>query len=104
MAFGPDLDEHPNDEWPRIGRCTMFGIGDGCLRPMIPVISIGLFIATSGTSALGNESSCRRLEVLSRQYAGVQLTNQQQHLKRKLVAWYNGNCRQTRSASGQRLR
>jgi hypothetical protein len=71
---------------------------NGCARSVILGISIGLIIAMSGTSALSNESNCRRLEELSRQYAGVQLTSAQQQIKRRLVTWYNGNCKRTRSA------
>lgn len=66
------------------------------------VIASGLLIATSSTNALSNENNCRRLEDLAQQYAGVQLTSQQQRLKRKLVAWYNSNCKRTRSAEVQR--
>ena len=55
-----------------------------------------LLTATSGTGALSNEANCRRLEDLAGQYARVELTSsQQQQLKRKLVAWYNGNCKRT---------
>ena len=76
--------------------------GNAFVRPTILVIAAGLLIATSGTSALSNESNCRRLEDLAQQYAGVQLTSQQQRLKRKLVAWYHSNCKRTRSAEVQR--
>jgi hypothetical protein len=67
------------------------------VRPAIPLIGAGLFLAMSGTAALSSENNCRRLEDLARQYAGVQLTDKQQQLKRRLVAWYNGNCKQMRS-------
>jgi len=76
----------------------MVRFGNDFGRSVILGISIGLIIAMSGTSALSNESNCRQLEELSRQYAGVRLTSQQQQIKRRLVAWYNGNCKQTRSA------
>ena len=65
-------------------------------------IAAGLLIAMSGTGALGNEGNCRRLEDLARQYAGVQLTSHQQQLKRKLVAWYNDNCKRTRNVHARR--
>jgi hypothetical protein len=48
------------------------------------------------TASLANDN-CLRLEALDRQYAGVTLTADQQRLKRKLVAWYNRNCRPTTS-------
>ena len=67
-------------------------------RLAIVVIAAGLPVAVSGTGAWSNESNCRYLEDLARQYAGVQLTSHQQQIKRKLVAWYNENCRRTRSA------
>ena len=71
-------------------------------RPAILVIAASLLIATSSTAALGNESNCRRLEDLARQYAGVQLTSEQKQLKRRLVAWYNDNCKRTRSVQARR--
>ena len=64
-------------------------------------LAAGLLVAVSGTAAVSNEN-CRRLEDLARQYAGVQLTASQKQLKRKLVAWYNGNCKSTRSAEARR--
>jgi hypothetical protein len=41
---------------------------------------------------------CTQLEALHRQYIGVSLSSEQQGLKRKLVAWYNANCRQRRAS------
>lgn len=41
---------------------------------------------------------CKQLEELNRQYIGVSLSSDQQQMKRKLVAWYNANCRQRRAA------
>jgi hypothetical protein len=75
---------------------------NGFASPAILVIAVATIIATSGTSALSNESNCRRLEVLASEYAGVRLTSQQQQLKRRLLAWYNSNCKQTRSADARR--
>jgi hypothetical protein len=46
------------------------------------------------------DSRCQQLEELNRQYMGVTLTSAQQQLKRKLVAWYNTNCRQRRASAG----
>jgi hypothetical protein len=71
-------------------------------RTTAAVVVAGLLIAVSGTGALSNEN-CRRLEDLARQYAGVKLTSEQQQLKRKLVAWYNDNCKRTRSAHARRI-
>ncbi len=68
----------------------------------VAFMAAGLLIATSATGALGNESQCRQLEDLARQYAGVQLTSDQRQLKRKLVAWYNGNCKRTRNVHARR--
>jgi hypothetical protein len=67
----------------------------------VPTLAVSLLVATS-TTALSNESNCRYLESLARQYAGVQLTSYQQQVKRKLVAWYNDNCKRTRSAQARR--
>ncbi len=75
---------------------------NGFASPTILVIATSTVIAMSGTSALGNESNCRRLEVLAVEYAGVRLTSQQQQLKRRLLAWYNRNCKWTRSADARR--
>ena len=67
-------------------------------RSAIAVMAASLLFATSGSAALGNESNCRRLEDLARQYAGVALTSDQKQLKRKLVAWYNDNCKRRAAA------
>ena len=56
----------------------------------------------SGTAALSNESNCRQLEDLARQYAGVKLSSHQQQIKRRLVAWYNDNCKRTRTLQARR--
>ena len=67
--------------------------GKALVKPATPVIAAILLTAMNGTAALANEHNCRRLENLAREYAGVQLTKPQQQIKRRLVAWYNGNCR-----------
>lgn len=72
------------------------------VRSITSSIVAGLLTAMSGTGALSNESNCRRLENLARQYAGVQLTSQQQQIKRRLVAWYSDNCKRGRSVQAQR--
>ena len=71
-------------------------------RFAIVVITAGLPVVASGTGALSSESQCRQLEDLARQYAGVKLTSHQQQLKRKMVAWYNGNCKRTRNVHARR--
>jgi hypothetical protein len=71
-------------------------------RMTVAMMAAGLLIATSGTVALGNEGNCRQLESLARQYAGVKLTSEQQRIKRRLVAWYNDNCKRTRSVHARR--
>jgi hypothetical protein len=59
-------------------------------------------IAISGTAALSNDSNCRQLEDLARQYAGVKLSSYQQQIKRRLVAWYQDNCKRTRTVQARR--
>jgi hypothetical protein len=43
------------------------------------------------------DDNCQQLETLSRQYAGVTLTVDQEKLKRRLVVWYEKNCRERRT-------
>jgi len=71
-------------------------------RMIVAITAAGLLIATNGTVALSNESNCRQLEGVARQYAGVKLTSEQQRIKRRLVAWYNDNCKRTRSVQARR--
>jgi hypothetical protein len=71
-------------------------------RTTIAVMAAGLLITTSGTAALSSEGQCRQLEDLARQYAGVKLTSDQQRLKRKLVSWYNDNCKAARTRQARR--
>jgi hypothetical protein len=71
-------------------------------RLAIVVMAAGLPVVVSGTAALSNESNCRQLEDLARQYAGVKLSSQQQQMKRRLVAWYNSNCKRTQSVHARR--
>jgi hypothetical protein len=76
-------------------------IGSTFVRPSVLVVAVGVLTTLGNTEALSSEANCRRLEDLARQYAGVQLTSQQQQLKRRLIAWYNSNCR-TRHAGARR--
>jgi hypothetical protein len=71
-------------------------------RPVIVVFAAGALIAMSGTAALSNDSNCRQLEDLARQYAGVKLTSHQQQIKRRLVGWYNDNCKRPRTLQARR--
>ena len=41
-------------------------------------------------------------ETTVREPCRVTLTREQKQLKRKLVAWYNGNCKRTRSVHARR--
>jgi hypothetical protein len=83
-------------------RLIVARIGIVFVRPLILVVAAATLIAMSGTGALSQENNCRRLEDLARQYAGVRLTSEQQQLKRKLVAWYNDNCKRTHSVQARR--
>jgi hypothetical protein len=55
-------------------------------------------MTSTATLADPADSRCAQLEELNRQYIGVSLSSEQQALKRKLVAWYNVNCRQRRAS------
>jgi hypothetical protein len=68
-----------------------------CHRHFAGALCTALFLSVISTAAVA-DPRCQQLEALHRQYMGVSLTNQQQQLKRRLVAWYNANCR-TRRAS-----
>jgi len=75
--------------------------GNAFARPLFIISTAGFLSGAGGTEAWSNEN-CRKLESLARQYAGVTLTTDQKQLKRRLVAWYNGNCKTTRSAQAHR--
>ena len=68
-------------------------------RPAI-VIAAGLFVATSGTGALSNEGNCRQLKTWRGNTPWRPA--HQPALKRRLVAWYNDNCKRTRNAQARR--
>ena len=63
------------------------------------VLCAGLFVAITSTVSFA-DARCQQLEELHRQYIGVTLSSEQQALKRKLVAWYNTNCRTRRASAG----
>lgn len=74
-------------------RKTSFAVSTYCLGALFA----GFLLSITSTSALA-DYRCQQLEELNRQYMGVALTSDQQALKRKLVAWYNANCRSRRAA------
>jgi hypothetical protein len=57
----------------------------------------GAVLSLTSTASLA-DPRCQQLEELHRQYIGVTLTSSQQQLKRRLVAWYNSNCRSRRAS------
>jgi hypothetical protein len=66
-------------------------------RFCLGALCAGFLLSITSTASMA-DSRCQQLEELHRQYMGVSLTSEQQALKRKLVAWYNANCK-TRRAS-----
>jgi hypothetical protein len=66
-------------------------------RFMIAVPCIGTLLWSLSSAAFADER-CEQLVRLHRQYAGVELTGEQQNLKAQLVAWYKANCRRARHA------
>lgn len=59
----------------------------------------GATLLSLASTAVMADARCQQLEALNRQYLGVSLTSEQQQLKRRLVAWYNSNCRGRRAAA-----
>jgi hypothetical protein len=66
-------------------------------RFLLAILSAGAVLSFLTSAALADER-CEQLVKLHRQYAGVELTSEQQNLKAQLVAWYKANCRRTRHA------
>jgi hypothetical protein len=64
------------------------------------VLALAFTIALSvlAPQCAAANDNCRRLEALSVQYTGVELSADQKKLKQKLVVWYNRNCRGDQSA------
>jgi len=60
-------------------------------RQSVAALSAGLILVFSSNAAFSAES-CERLEALASQYAGVELTNEQKQMKRKMVVWYSRHC------------
>jgi hypothetical protein len=65
--------------------------------PSFLVLCVGIvFTVTSPAMA---DPRCQQLEALNRQYTGVTLTADQKKIKRRLMAWYNQNCRSRRASA-----
>ena len=73
------------------------------VRLLLPMLGAGMLLSAASTISLADER-CAQLVALSKQYAGVTLTDEQKEIKVKLVAWYRANCgskmRSIRHASG----
>jgi hypothetical protein len=94
-------------------RSSLFSGGRDTLRKVMAGIEFegahraarcaGVFLAVilifDGTPAFATNNNCLRLETLAREYAGVKLSIDQQALKRRLVVWYESNCRERHAAS-----
>lgn len=66
-------------------------------RYCLGALCAGLFLSLTSTASKA-DYRCQQLEELNKQYIGVSLTTDQQALKRKLVAWYNANCKMRRAS------
>ena len=66
-------------------------------RFLLAILSAGAVLCALANVARADER-CEQLVKLHRQYAGVELTSEQQNLKAQLVAWYKANCRRARHA------
>jgi hypothetical protein len=62
---------------------------------LLPVFSVALGAAVLlllNCTASAADERCAQLVALSKQYAGVTLSDEQKEIKVKLVAWYKQNC------------
>ncbi len=66
-------------------------------RYCLGALCAGLFLSLTSTASMA-DYRCQQLEELHKQYIGVSLTTDQQALKRKLVSWYNANCKMRRAS------
>ena len=66
-------------------------------RYVLAILSTAAVVYSLSSAALADER-CEQLVRLHRQYAGVELTSDQQNLKAQLVAWYKANCLRARHA------
>jgi|1185.fasta_scaffold212060_2 uncharacterized protein YeaC (DUF1315 family) len=64
-------------------------------RRLLTILCTGILLSAISREALADDR-CDQLVKLHRQYAGVELTSEQQHMKVQLVAWYKANCRRVR--------
>jgi hypothetical protein len=61
------------------------------------VVAAALVVAVSGVSPAIADERRQQLESLGQQYAGVELNSAQKQIKRRMVVWYEHNCRISRS-------
>jgi len=66
-----------------------------------PALCAGLFLVLAATPGFADER-CGQLVALNKQYAGVDLTDEQKAIKVQLVAWYRANCGRAALRSAQR--
>ena len=62
---------------------------------LLPVLGVFLCLAVLlllNCTASAADERCAQLVALSKQYAGVTLTDEQKEMKVKLVAWFKANC------------
>ena len=62
------------------------------------IVAAALIFALFAASPAFADEHCHQLEALSQQYAGVELTSAQKQIKRRMIVWYERNCRSSRSA------
>jgi hypothetical protein len=58
---------------------------------LLPAFAATILLPLVSTPSFADER-CAQLVALSKQYAGVRLTDEQRAIKVKLVAWYKQNC------------
>jgi hypothetical protein len=58
---------------------------------VLPALCATTLLSLISTPSFADER-CAQLVALSKQYAGVRLTDEQKQIKVKLVAWYRQNC------------
>jgi hypothetical protein len=58
---------------------------------LLPAVGAALLASLISTPSFADER-CAQLVALSKEYAGVRLTDEQKAIKVKLVAWYKQNC------------
>lgn len=61
------------------------------MRGIFIAVVLAPFLSTCHP-AYAESPSCEQLRQLSKQYAGVALSADQQRIKSELVAWFNTNC------------